>query len=335
MEQSADEQSLSDIDTTTVSMQSLQQGQIQGQTISASSALAQNSSPPHQTIIQVQTQPALQSVVQGQPTVIQTPNSVSQHQMSQSALQNQQIQIQSVPEPANEETTATLDQDERKRREILTRRPSYRRIFNDISAGDSADVSDVKNEIIEEHQVVATDGTDISALPTTSLSYQQGTQTVTIPQTIHIPTSDGVQGLQAIQMANTSTAGTTVVQYQQQTQDGQFIYAAAPADVQVGNATTVYTLPTTQSFTIRQQIPQGVVINSPNIGHPQQQLVEDTSRKREMRLMKNREAARECRRKKKEYVKCLENRVAVLENQNKTLIEELKTLKDLYCHKSE
>lgn len=49
----------------------------------------------------------------------------------------------------------------------------------------------------------------------------------------------------------------------------------------------------------------------------------------------SREAARECRRKKKEYVKCLENRVAVLENQNKTLIEELKALKDLYCHKAE
>ena len=47
----------------------------------------------------------------------------------------------------------------------------------------------------------------------------------------------------------------------------------------------------------------------------------------------NREAARECRRKKKEYVKCLENRVAVLENQNKTLIEELKSLKELYCQK--
>ena len=46
--------------------------------------------------------------------------------------------------------------------------------------------------------------------------------------------------------------------------------------------------------------------------------------------MKNREAARECRRKKKEYIKCLENRVAVLENQNKALIEELKSLKELY-----
>ncbi|XP_051943424.1 cAMP-responsive element modulator isoform X1 [Hippocampus zosterae] len=62
---------------------------------------------------------------------------------------------------------------------------------------------------------------------------------------------------------------------------------------------------------------------------------EEVTRKREVRLMKNREAARECRRKKKEYVKCLENRVAVLENQNKTLIEELKALKDIYCHKGE
>lgn len=60
-------------------------------------------------------------------------------------------------------------------------------------------------------------------------------------------------------------------------------------------------------------------------------LAEDQSRKREIRLQKNREAARECRRKKKEYIKCLENRVAVLENQNKALIEELKSLKELYC----
>ncbi|XP_031728264.1 cyclic AMP-dependent transcription factor ATF-1-like [Anarrhichthys ocellatus] len=61
----------------------------------------------------------------------------------------------------------------------------------------------------------------------------------------------------------------------------------------------------------------------------------DTLLKRELRLMKNREAARECRRKKKEYVKCLENHVAVLENQNKTLIEELRALKDIYRHKAE
>ena len=59
------------------------------------------------------------------------------------------------------------------------------------------------------------------------------------------------------------------------------------------------------------------------------------NRKREIRLIKNREAARECRRKKKEYIKCLENRVAVLENQNKALIEELKNLNDLYFGRSQ
>ena len=53
-------------------------------------------------------------------------------------------------------------------------------------------------------------------------------------------------------------------------------------------------------------------------------------RKRENRLIKNREAARECRRKKKEYIKCLEDRVAVLETQNKALLEELKSLRAVY-----
>jgi len=48
-----------------------------------------------------------------------------------------------------------------------------------------------------------------------------------------------------------------------------------------------------------------------------------------------REAARECRRKKKEYIKCLEERVAGLEAQNKALIEELRQLKELYCQREE
>ncbi|KAF8357052.1 crh-1 [Pristionchus pacificus] len=73
---------------------------------------------------------------------------------------------------------------------------------------------------------------------------------------------------------------------------------------------------------------------SPTGGHGGGMGGEDEgTRKRQVRLLKNREAAKECRRKKKEYVKCLENRVAVLENQNKALIEELKALKELYCRK--
>uniref|UniRef100_A0A286Y648 cAMP-responsive element modulator n=1 Tax=Cavia porcellus TaxID=10141 RepID=A0A286Y648_CAVPO len=83
-------------------------------------------------------------------------------------------------------------------------------------------------------------------------------------------------------------------------------------------------------------LPQGVVMaTSPGTLHSPQQLAEEATRKRELRLMKNREAAKECRRRKKEYVKCLESRVAVLEVQNKKLIEELETLKDICSPKAD
>ena len=103
-----------------------------------------------------------------------------------------------------------------------------------------------------------------------------------------------------------------------------------------GMAGTQMQLPTImapgQQNLFQSQGPNQAVLSSglsPDVGS------EDAGRKREMRLLKNREAAKECRRKKKEYVRCLENRVAVLEAQNKTLIEELKQLKDLYCNKTE
>lgn len=64
-------------------------------------------------------------------------------------------------------------------------------------------------------------------------------------------------------------------------------------------------------------------MNGHNLGHNfisshtgPSEIAEEAARRREIRLMKNREAARECRRKKKEYVKCLENRVGVLEGNN-------------------
>ena len=77
------------------------------------------------------------------------------------------------------------------------------------------------------------------------------------------------------------------------------------------------------------------------------EIAEEAARRREIRLLKNREAARECRRKKKEYVKCLENRVQVLEGnflrqdtayqsffqeQNRSLIEELQNLKEIHSN---
>ncbi|XP_070584945.1 cAMP-responsive element modulator isoform X3 [Erythrolamprus reginae] len=177
------------------------------------------------------------------------------------------------------------------------------------------------------------------AVPTSLYQTSTG-QYIAIAQggTIQIsnPTSDGVQGLQTLTMTNSGAPqpGATIVQYATQTPDGtqQFFVPGNPVVVQAATGD----MPTYQIHTPTTALPQGVVMAaSPGTLHNPQQLAEEATRKRELRLMKNREAARECRRKKKEYVKCLENRVEVLENQNKTLIEELKDLKDLYCHKAE
>lgn len=115
-----------------------------------------------------------------------------------------------------------------------------------------------------------------------------------------VPGNDG--------LIQTSGAGGTIVQYATQNQDGQFFVPGMCIQFWMDCV-----------FFFQNELNLFIVS------------AEDQSRKREIRLQKNREAARECRRKKKEYIKCLENRVAVLENQNKALIEELKSLKELYC----
>ena len=53
---------------------------------------------------------------------------------------------------------------------------------------------------------------------------------------------------------------------------------------------------------------QQIVTVQSNTNESSGNQAEEAARKREVRLMKNREAARECRNKKKEYIKCLENR---------------------------
>ncbi|KAL6481691.1 hypothetical protein MHYP_G00097710 [Metynnis hypsauchen] len=231
-----------------------------------------------------------------QPSVIQSP-------------QVQTVQISTIAESEDSQESVDSVTDCQKRREILSRRPSYRKILNDLSS-DVPAVPRIEEEKSEEDSAPAI-------------------TTVTVPTPIY-QTSSGqyiaiTQG-GAIQLANNGTDGYA------QTSDGQQILVpsnqvvvqAASGDVQA------YQIRTAAASTIA---PGVVMASSPALSG--QGGAEEATRKREVRLMKNREAARECRRKKKEYVKCLENRVAVLENQNKTLIEELKALKDLYCHKSE
>ncbi|XP_047659405.1 cyclic AMP-responsive element-binding protein 1a isoform X2 [Tachysurus fulvidraco] len=249
-----------------------------------------------------------------QPSVIQSP-------------QVQTVQISTIAESEDSQESVDSVTDTQKRREILSRRPSYRKILNDLSS-DTPAVPRIEEEKNEEEsaQAITTVTVPTPIYQTSSGQYIAITQGGAIQLANN--GTDGVQGLQTLTMTNTAGAqsGATILQYAQ-TSDGQQILVpsnqvvvqAASGDVQA------YQIRTATSGTIT----PGVVMTSGQGG------AEEATRKREVRLMKNREAARECRRKKKEYVKCLENRVAVLENQNKTLIEELKALKDLYCHKSE
>uniref|UniRef100_A0AAY5K643 Uncharacterized protein n=1 Tax=Esox lucius TaxID=8010 RepID=A0AAY5K643_ESOLU len=251
-----------------------------------------------------------------QPSVIQSP-------------QVQTVQISTVAEDS-QDSQESVDSvtDSQKRREILSRRPSYRKILNDLSS----DVSAVPRIEEEKSEDDSTPAITTSTLPTSHFQPFAITQGGAIQLANN--GTDGMQGLQTLTMTNAAGGqqGATILQYAQ-TSDGQQILVpsnqvvmqAASGEVQAYQIRTA----NTSSIT-----PGMVMASSPAMsGQEGPEVV--VTRKREVRLMKNREAARECRRKKKEYVKCLENRVAVLENQNKTLIEELKALKDLYCHKSE
>ncbi|KAM7036152.1 cAMP-responsive element modulator isoform 3-T3 [Passerculus sandwichensis] len=230
----------------------------------------------------------VQGVIQAtQPSVIQSPHM-------------QAVQVASI---ADEAAQSEVIIDSQKRREILSRRPSYRKILNELSS-DAPAVAKIEEE---------------------EKSEDEGTPSVTISQ-------GGT--IQAVTNAGAPQPGATIVQYAAQSSDGtqQFFVPGSQVVVQAATGD----MPAYQIRTPTTTLPQGVVMAaSPGTLHSPQQMAEEATRKRELRLLKNREAARECRRKKKEYVKCLENRVAVLENQNKTLIEELKALKDLYCHKAE
>nr|CAH7720311.1 unnamed protein product [Callosobruchus chinensis] len=241
-------------------------------------------------------QPTQQSVIQtaaniqpmlskGNVILVSKPNSVIQ--TTQGSLQTlrdhpKAIMLEhlnnSYVVDAGSDDSFSEEESPKKRRDLLTRRPSYRKILNELGGGEIAD-----------SKIEQTSSEADSELSSHSIPYH----TVLPATAIQITSGEGGQGIQTLTMTN-ATAGGAIVQYAQ----GQEFFVPA------------------------------VVAQGGNISGG---TGEDQARKREMRLLKNREAARECRRKKKEYIKCLENRVAVLENQNKALIEELKSLKELYC----
>ncbi|XP_072902638.1 cyclic AMP-responsive element-binding protein 1b isoform X3 [Hemitrygon akajei] len=300
--------------------------------------------------------PGIQSTTSPTVTLVQLPNGQTVQvqgviQAAQSSVIQsphvQTVHISTIPESEDSQESVDSMTDSQKRREILSRRPSYRKILNELSS-DTPGVPRIEEEKSEEESAPT-----VTTMTMPAPIYQTSSgQYIAITQggAIQLPNNgtDGVQGLQTLTMGNTATSqgGATIVQYTQ-SPDGQQIFVPS-SQVVVQDHCLVATsncyeasgaAGDVQTYQIRatpnSTTGPGMVMASSPILQSQPQNAEETTRKREIRLMKNREAARECRRKKKEYVKCLENRVAVLENQNKTLIEELKALKDLYCHKSD
>lgn len=231
-----------------------------------------------------------------------------------------------------EATVLATEDESKKRREILARRPSYRKILNELSSTEAQGAvasltAESKDEDDDPDGAITVAGTQYhTAAGLLKVVPASAIQLATVTQ------DGGLQGLQTLTMTNAGSGATTgtIVQYAQG-QDGQFFVpvTVSAADLQA------YQIRTTGGGASTQALAQSVVMAPAASLQTQQSLAEEASRKRELRLLKNRDAAKECRRKKKEYIKCLENRVAVLENQNKALIDELKSLKELYCQKNE
>ncbi|XP_050297442.1 cyclic AMP-responsive element-binding protein 1 isoform X6 [Anthonomus grandis grandis] len=241
----------------------------------------------HTDLNQVQSviQPNQQSVIQTAANIAPIKGNVILLSKPNSVIQTTQgLQAVRVVEAAGSDDSYSDEESPKKRRDLLTRRPSYRKILNDLGGGEIAGFVTMFAEPKVEQNSSEAD----SELSSHSIPYH----TVLPATAIQISSGEGGQGIHTLTMTN-STAGGAIVQYS----PGQEFFVP-------------------------------VVTQGGGLG---QGGGEDQARKREMRLLKNREAARECRRKKKEYIKCLENRVAVLENQNKTLIDELTALKELYC----
>ncbi|KAG7501789.1 cyclic AMP-responsive element-binding protein 1 [Solea senegalensis] len=273
-----------------------------GQTVQVRSVIQA----PHPSVIQTPHPSVIQTP---HPSVIQTP-----HPSVIQSSRAQDVQISNIAEREDSQKSVDSVTVSQKSREILSQQTSNGKILNGLSS--VLDVPCIKGGKVEEDlfavSATPTIITDTPHIPTSIYHISSG-QYIAITQCGAIQLAnnitDGVQGLQTLALTNAAAAaqpGATVLQYAQ-TSDGQQI-----------------------------QVPSNqVVVQAASSEVPAYSATDNLSCKREVRLMRNREAARECRRKKKEYVECLENRMAILENQNKTLIEELKALKDLYCHKSE
>lgn len=188
------------------------------------------------------------------------------------------------------------------RRDVLIRQPSYCKILDDLK-GTEARVANLKEEGADEPIEVSTSVE--SEESEDALAHQQPVQTITIngqqyqivsPSALspdgNIQTLTIGAGGVASGASSASTSPSGVIQYAAASQNGQTVFIP-------GTVAAAATSPQIIS----------VASSASTSGSGAGSSIEEATRKREIRLLKNREAARECRNKKKEYIKCLENRV--------------------------
>ncbi|XP_059811602.1 cyclic AMP-dependent transcription factor ATF-1 [Hypanus sabinus] len=259
-------------------------------------------------------------------TETSNPTTLKHEDIEETQKESVQSESKDVQEPSNDVSSS------QESHELLTNCTSYRKMLEDLSPGDVTTKEDDRGN-------KEADGTPLTTLTVPAPLYQTNTgQYIALTPGGGIQlASVGAEGVRGLQALTTSSAGAvqqgpTFLQYAQTTDGQQILVPSNQVVLQtaLGDVPTyqIQTTPSTNALS------QTVMMTSPITFQTHAGKTEDATLKRAIRLMKNREAARECRRKKKEYVKCLENRVAVLENQNKTLTDELKALKDHYCHKT-
>ncbi|KFQ35135.1 cAMP-responsive element modulator, partial [Mesitornis unicolor] len=183
-------------------------------------------------------------------TVVQLPSGQTGHaqgviQAAQpSAIQSPHIQVAQVASIADDSADSEGIIDSQKRREILARRPSYRKILNELSSDASAVPNTEEEEKSEDEG--ASSGISGMAVPpslyqTTAGQYFTLTQGGAIQ--ISNPASDGVHGLQTLSITNSGTSqpGATIVQYAGQSPDGtqQYFFPGSQVVVQGGDSVSL------------------------------------------------------------------------------------------------
>lgn len=233
------------------------------------------SSAPTVTLVQLPNGQTVQvhGVIQAaQPSVIQSP-------------QVQTVQISTIAESEDSQESVDSVTDSQKRREILSRRPSYRKILNDLSS-DAPGVPRIEEEKSEEE----TSAPAITTVTVPTPIYQTSSgQYIAITQggAIQLANNgtDGVQGLQTLTMTNAAATqpGTTILQYAQTTDGQQILVPSNQVVVQAASGDVqTYQIRTAPTSTIA---PGVVMASSPALPT---QPAEEAARKREVRLMKNR-----------------------------------------------